>query len=243
MKGTYIIITFKDGTTKTIYTGKNKIKEADELTKKFNGQNELIEWINREMLINNPKIDPNRVKCVTIGQKKHDSYDFDGKISPVMYAYDKMDISKIKELVLNYILVSPNERIKIFGIHFVQTDAMLNYRDGYKNLETQDVIRAVEAYFAPSKNGTIPYKKYRDSYFKLVELGIIKYDNPNTSKLPSIDTNDEMYNYEDRFLDGDMLDLASCQGHQIGFDEYAEYLEGKVSNRPTNPYTRRRIKD
>ena len=43
MKGTYIIITFKDGTTKTIYTGKNKIKEADELTKKFNGQNELIE--------------------------------------------------------------------------------------------------------------------------------------------------------------------------------------------------------
>ena len=40
-----------------------------------------------------------------------------------------------------------------------------------------------------------------------------------------------------------MLDLASCQGHQIGFDEYAEYLEGKVSNRPTNPYARRRIKD
>ncbi len=237
MKGTYIIITFKDGTTKTIYTGKNKIKEADELTKKFNGQNELIEWINRELLINNPKIDPNRVKCVTIGQKKHDSYDFDGKISPVMYAYDKMDISKIKELVLNYILVSPNERIKIFGIHFVQTDAMLNYRDGYKNLETQDVIRAVEAYFAPSKNGTIPYKKYRDSYFKLVELGIIKYDNPNTSKLPSIDTNDEMYNYEDRFLDGDMLDLASCKGHQIGFDEYANYLEGIY---PAT-YTRRRI--
>lgn len=241
MKGTYIIITFKDGTTKTIYTGKNKIKEADELTKKFNGQNELIEWINREMLINNPKIDPNRVKCVTIGQKKHDSYDFDGKISPVMYAYDKMDISKIKELVLNYILVSPNERIKIFGIHFVQTDAMLNYRDGYKNLETQDVIRAVEAYFAPSKNGTIPYKKYRDSYFKLVELGIIKYDNTNTSKLPSIDTNDD--NYEDRFLDGDMLDLASCKGHQIGFDEYSKYLEEIISPKYPTTYTRRRIKD
>ena len=188
-------------------------------------------------MINNPKIDPNRVKCVTIGQKKHDSYDFDGKISPVMYAYDKMDISKIKELVLNYILVSPNERIKIFGIHFVQTDAMLNYRDGYKNLETQDVIRAVEAYFAPSKNGTIPYKKYRDSYFKLVELGIIKYDNTNTSKLPSIDTNDEMYNYEDRFLDGDMLDLASCEENQIGFDGYANYLEGIY---PAT-YTRRKI--
>ena len=231
MKGTYIIITFKDGTTKTIYTGKNKIKEADELTKKFNGQNELIEWINRELLINNPKIDPNRVKCVTIGQKKHDSYDFDGKISPVMYAYDKMDISKIKELVLNYI------RIKIFGIHFVQTDAMLNYRDGYKNLETQDVIRAVEAYFAPSKNGTIPYKKYRDSYFKLVELGIIKHDNTNTIKTPSIETNDEMYNYEDRFFDGDMLDLASCEENQIGFDGYANYLEGIY---PAT-YTRRRI--
>ena len=151
-----------------------------------------------------------------------------------MYAYDKMDISKIKELVLNYILVSPNERIKIFGIHFVQTDAMLNYRDGYKNLETQDVIRTVEAYFAPSKNGTIPYKKYRDSYFKLVELGIIKHDNTNTSKLPSIDNNDEMYNYED---DGDMLDLASCKEHQRGFDGYANYLGGIY---PAT-YTRRRI--
>lgn len=236
MIGTYIIITFKDGTTKTIYTGKNKIKEADELTKKFNGQNELIEWINREILINNPKIDPNRVKRVTIGQKKQDSYDFDGKIFPVMYANDKMDISKIKEIVLNYILASPNERIKIFGIHFVRTDAMLNYRDGCKNLETQDVIRAVEAYFAPSKNGNIPYKKYRDSYFKLVELGVIKHDNTSMQKLPCIDTNDEMDDYEDKFLDGDMLDHASSKSHQRGFDEYDEYLEGMV----VKPYTRRK---
>ena len=236
MIGTYIIITFKDGTTKTIYTGKNKIKEADELTKKFNGQNELIEWINREMLINNPKIDPNRVKRVTIGQKKQDSYDFDGKIFPVMYANDKMDISKIKEIVLNYILASPNERIKIFGIHFVRTDAMLNYRDGCKNLETQDVIRAVEAYFAPSKSGNIPYKKYRDSYFKLVELGVIKHDNTSMQKLPCIDTNDEMDDYEDKFLDGDMLDHASSKSHQRGFDEYDEYLEGMV----VKPYTRRK---
>ena len=164
------------------------------------------------------------------------TYDFDGKIFPVMYANDKMDISKIKEIVLNYILASPNERIKIFGIHFVRTDAMLNYRDGCKNLETQDVIRAVEAYFAPSKSGNIPYKKYRDSYFKLVELGVIKHDNTSMQKLPCIDTNDEMDDYEDKFLDGDMLDHASSKSHQRGFDEYDEYLEGMV----VKPYTRRK---
>lgn len=46
-----------------------------------------------------------------------------------------------------------------------------------------------------------------------------------------------MYNYEDRFFDGDMLDLASCEENQIGFDGYANYLEGIY---PAT-YTRRRI--
>ena len=77
-----------------------------------------------------------------------------------------------------------------------------------------------------------------DNVLELLEKGEIPSPYSHLKEITPQEDIEENYHY-----DGDMLDLASCQGHQIGFDEYAEYLEGKVSNRPTNPYTRRRIKD
>ena len=121
---------------------------------------------------------------------------------------------------------------------YVRTEEMLEYQDRKIPLSEKAITKAIYAYFEKSNRSSIPYKKYRDFYFFLIEKGEIPSPYSHLKEITPQEDIEENYHY-----DGDMLDLASCQGHQIGLDEYADYLEGKVSNRPANPYTRRRIKD
>ena len=238
MKGTYIVIVLKDGTRRYFLKNYNQIKAIDSFTSKFDNERELIEWINKNYFLSGTNlIDYRQVAKVVISQKgKKDGSN--EKEYPILYQKDKIDYNKIETALLNYICQSPGERIATCPLRYVRTEEMLEYQDRKIPLSEKAITKAIYAYFEKSNRSSIPYKKYRDFYFFLIEKGEIPSPYSHLKEITPQEDIEKNYHY-----DGDMLDLASCQGHQIGFDEYAEYLEGKVSNRPANPYTRRRIKD
>lgn len=192
------------------------IIDVDNFTILFDNYLELVATLNKILNLKIRNVEMVDI-YITYAYKKHSSDLLKTQYLPIKYSHDNYDIQDLERVYADY-YKDDYTRIKTTreGIYNVKHEAIFSYISGDSSLITDnDIDMAVKAYFS-----NYSYKKYRDAYFRVTDIGYKVKINKMDINAKKIDrTNLSKYDMSSTYFNN-LANYAS-----IGENEHARVMD------------------